>query len=206
MNYHMWASLVLGVSTNIDNFGVGTAYGIKRVRIGHTANVLIATFNALATMLSMTAGAAVGKLLPESTSNAVGATIIILAGVYGLYDTYFASRSEGTTESLGSTLSVSDFVEHPEASNKNRSGTLNINEALPLAIALSISNLGTGVGAGLAGFNMWFLIGVMFVFSWLMIILGGIFGKITSMVLPDRWPSTVSGLLLIGVGVRDLLF
>ena len=63
MDIRLVASLGLGVATNLDNFGVGSAYGINRIRIGHLPNMLIATFNAGATGISMLCGALIAKIL-----------------------------------------------------------------------------------------------------------------------------------------------
>jgi putative Mn2+ efflux pump MntP len=63
-----------------------------------------------------------------------------------------------------------------------------------------------GIGTGLAGFDVGELVLIMFTFSWLMIVLGAILGGVTAMVLPEKWPSRVSGLLLIGLAVHALFF
>ena len=52
------ASFWLAISTNVDNFGVGVAYGVKGIRIGGMSNLLIACCNAAGTFLSMKAATA----------------------------------------------------------------------------------------------------------------------------------------------------
>ena len=204
MYMRLIASLGLGVATNLDNFGVGSAYGINRIRIGHWPNILIATFNAGATGISMLCGVMIAKILSKSVSSATGAGIIGLLGAYYLYDTYFGSSNKMKNESLGIIPSVPAIMKY--ASLRRHVRNVNAKESLALAIGLSISNLTMGVGAGLAGFDVRVLVVVMFAFSWIMIILGDLFGRTTSMVLPDRWASTVSGLLLIVIAVRELFF
>ena len=81
MSLHLVGSLWLGISTNVDNLGVGVAYGIKRIRIGMMSNLLIAFFNAVGTLVSMTAGETISKLLPATISGYVGDSIIILVGI-----------------------------------------------------------------------------------------------------------------------------
>ena len=204
MDIRLVASLGLGVATNLDNFGVGSAYGINRIRIGHWPNILIATFNAGATGISMFFGVMIAKIISKSVANAIGASIIGLLGSYYLYDTYFDSSSKMKNESLGIIPSVPAIMKYVGLRRHVRG--VNAKEAFALAIGLSISNLTMGVGAGLAGFDVRVLVVVMFAFSWIMIVLGDLFGRTTSMVLPDRWASTVSGLLLIVIAVRGLFF
>jgi putative Mn2+ efflux pump MntP len=101
MDLRLAASLLLGISTNIDNFGVGLVYGIKRVRIGHWPNILIATFNAAATGSSMLAGVMIAKFLPEFVAKTTGVTIIALLGVYYLYESCDGFTRRKTHRSLG---------------------------------------------------------------------------------------------------------
>ena len=204
MDIRLIAYLGLGVATNLDNFGVGSAYGINRIRIGHWPNILIAVFNAGATGISMLCGVMIAKILSRSTANAAGACIIGLLGVYYMYDTYFGASGKTEIESLGVIPSVPEMKKY--AGLRRHLRNVNAKESFALAIGLSVSNLTMGVGAGLAGFDLRVLVVVMFAFSWIMIVLGDLFGRITSMVLPDRWASAVSGLLLIAIAVHVLFF
>lgn len=204
MDIRLVASLGLGVATNLDNFGIGSAYGINRIRIGHWPNILIATFNSGATGISMLCGVMIAKILSKTIANATGAVIIGLLGIYYLYDTYFGSSSKMNNESLGIIPSIPAIMNYVGLRCHVRG--VNAKEVFALAIGLSISNLTMGVGAGLAGFDVRVLVVVMFAFSWIMIVLGDLFGRITSVVLPDKWASTVSGLLLIAIAIRGLFF
>src|SRR5215471_14880332 len=88
MSLNLFASLWLGVSTNVDNLGVGVAYGMKRIRIGMMSNMLIAFFNASATFLSMVSGETISRFLPTTISGYAGNCIIILIGIWGLINTF----------------------------------------------------------------------------------------------------------------------
>jgi putative sporulation protein YtaF len=200
MELRLAAYLLLGISTNIDNFGVGVAYRINRVRIGHWPNILIATFNAVATGSSMLAGAIIAEFLPEFLAKATGATIIALLGVYFLYESFNGLARRETQKSLGSVSTLkkvkNDAVKNVFDRDVSRK------ENIALAVGLSISNLTMGIGTGLSGFDVGLLVLIMFSFSWLMIVLGTRLGRVRLISLSGRWPSRVSGLLLIGLGVH----
>ena len=56
MSIHILSSVIISVSSNIDEFAVAVAYGIKKVRISSSANLLIAIISSLGTFLSMSIG------------------------------------------------------------------------------------------------------------------------------------------------------
>ena len=209
MPLHLLGSLWLGISTNVDNLGVGVAYGVKRIRIGMMSNLLVAFFNAMGTLLSMTAGETISKLLPATISGYIGNSIIILVGIWGLINTFgfWGSDTEKTpTGEPQEIIQLEYIAQHPESLDPNRSGHVKMRECLPLAYALSISNLATGVGAGLAGYNVGFLVLIMFIFSMLGISVGYFIGRKCSLALPGRWPGILSGVLLIALGVYEMFF
>jgi putative sporulation protein YtaF len=202
-------SFWLAVSTNVDNFGVGVAYGVKRIRIGATANLLIACCNSAGTYLSMKAGDSLAEHVPPAVCSTIGSATIVLVGLWALLNNYAfgGSDSEKTAEGRPQeTIQLEYISQHPEALDTDRTGHINVKEALPLAFALTISNLATGMGARLAGLDVDFLVLLMFAFSLLGIICGYYSGRIFSMALPNRWPGVVSGILLIAFGFYDLLF
>jgi len=209
MSLNLFTSLWLGVSTNVDNLGVGVAYGMKRIRIGMMSNVLIAFFNASATFLSMVAGESISSFLPTKISGYAGNCIIILIGIWGLMNTFgfWGSDVEKTPSGEPQEVVNLDYIaQNPEVLDVDGSGHINTRESLPLAFALSITNLGTGIGAGLAGFSVGFLVLIMFIFSIVGISLGYFLGNKFSLKLPGRWPGILSGVLLIGLGIFELFF
>ena len=208
MPLNLFGSIMLGIFTNIDNLGVGVAYGIKKIRIGMMSSLLIAFFNASGTFISMTAGETISQFLSMTTASYIGNGIIILIGVWGFVNTFgfTGSDSKITANDMRQEIcQLEHITRHPEILDEDASGHINMKECLPLAFALTISNLGTGIGAGIAGYDIGFLVFVMFIFSILGISIGHFLGKAFFMALPGRWPGVVSGLLLIGLGMYEVL-
>ncbi|MGF1481669.1 MAG: hypothetical protein ACFB4I_19655 [Cyanophyceae cyanobacterium] len=50
------AAIFLSISTNVDNFAVGVAYGIKKPTISFPANLIIASLSGASTFISMSLG------------------------------------------------------------------------------------------------------------------------------------------------------
>ena len=76
------SALLFSLSSNLDNVVVGTAYGIKKIKIGIIANLIIAIVTSTGTFLSMSLGVYISKFLPHSIANGLGAGVIIILGVY----------------------------------------------------------------------------------------------------------------------------
>ncbi|MBV8945004.1 MAG: manganese efflux pump [Solirubrobacterales bacterium] len=132
----LWLSAVLiAAVSNLDNLVAGVALGLRGTRITLAPNVLIAGVTMAGTAGAIASGHALARLLQPSVAGSLGAVIIASIGVM----TVVASRSP---------------VREPAARMyplRGPSGMLSWREAALLAIALSLNNVGTGVGAGIAG-------------------------------------------------------
>jgi putative Mn2+ efflux pump MntP len=128
------SAVVIAAVSNLDNLAAGVALGLRGTRIALAPNVLIAVVTMAGTAGALMSGHALARLLPPSVAGSVGAVIIAAIGIV----TVLASRSP---------------VGEPAAGVDRRPGPsqmLSWREAVVLAIALSLNNVGTGVGAGIA--------------------------------------------------------
>jgi putative Mn2+ efflux pump MntP len=127
--------VLIAAVSNLDNLAAGVALGLRGTRITLAPNVLIAGVTMAGTTGALTSGQALARLLPPTLAASVGAVIIVSIGVM----TVVASRSPGREPATG------------KGRGPVPSQTLAWREAALLAIALSLNNIGTGVGAGIAG-------------------------------------------------------
>jgi putative Mn2+ efflux pump MntP len=127
--------MLIAAVSNLDNLAAGVALGLRGTRIALAPNMLIAAVTMAATAGAMTSGHALARLLRPSVAGSVGAVIIVSIGVI----TVVESRSP-----VGEPTAGVGRLSRPAA-------TLSWREAGLLAIALSLNNVGTGVGAGIAG-------------------------------------------------------
>src|SRR5271169_3576576 len=80
MELHLFSILMLAVSSNLDNFGVGIAYGIRKVCIPLSSNLLIAVINTGGTFISMILGEKLYQFMQPAIANFIGSSIFIIAG------------------------------------------------------------------------------------------------------------------------------
>jgi putative Mn2+ efflux pump MntP len=180
----LWLSAVLVAAvSNVDNLAAGIALGLRGTRITLAPNALIAGVTMAGTAAALTSGHALARLLPTGLADSVGAVIIVSIGVM----TVVASRSP---------------VREPAAGTSRRPGlspTLAWREAALLAVALALNNVGTGVGAGIAGIPPLITTALAAAFSFLCVGSGSQVGRRAG-PLVGRHARLVAGLGLVCLG------
>jgi len=214
---HFLSMLMLAVSSNLDNIGVGISYGARKIGLSFLANLIVAVITSLGTLLSMTFGSLVALYLPAGVANCLGSLILIIAGLWVAWrekNKKAAPAGTGAEESgppNGAALkylprhlkTLALVSREPHRADLDYSGHISSSEAVVLGLALTMSNLSTGLGAGLAGLNPLLTTALVFLFS-----LGTLWGGIQ---FGNRWASRwlgdraglVAGLLLVAIGVYE---
>ncbi|EAW39108.1 manganese efflux pump [Lyngbya sp. PCC 8106] len=130
------SSIVLSLSTNLDNLTVGMSYGLRNWIVPTSANFAIAILSGLSTWISIHLGDKIRHYLPNSLAGYLGSLILIIIGILSIWQTL-----------------ISDSSETAELNSQNSINRLSLRTAILLGLGLTITNLGTGVGAGIAEFN-----------------------------------------------------
>jgi putative Mn2+ efflux pump MntP len=125
-------ALLLALSSNVDNFAVATAYGVKKLRIDLMTNIFIAFVSALGTFLSISVGKEIGGYLSPALANGLGSFTLIGIGTWGVWETWkrekvrakrhtWIRQEMGVLASVGSSQMLSKSVHtetHPEFSQE----------------------------------------------------------------------------------------
>ena len=188
---HILSSLVFAISANTDNFVVGVSYGIKKIKIGLVSNLLIALISLLGTILSMSVGKIIFNFLPGNTSNLIGSIILIIIGGWTIVKPLLKSISDGV-------------LENPEKVDIDNSSNIDAKESIILAFALTINNVGLGIGASITGLNIVITSSLTFVFSLLMIIVGYALGSYYLSKVFSKNATIISGLIIIALGIYEM--
>ena len=95
------------------------------------------------------------------------------------------------------------MIEYAEKSDLDKSGDINIKEALIVAFGLTFNNLGTGIAASITGVNIQFTVIFTFILSILTIIIGEVVGNHVLGKLFGKYAPLISGILLIILGIIE---
>ena len=189
---HILSSLLFAFSANIDNFVVGLSYGIKKIKIGLVSNLLIALISMTGTILSMLAGKVILRFVPENMSNSIGSIMLILIGSWTIVKPLLENKHP------------EDILENPEKADKDNSSSIDGKESIALACALTINNVGLGIGASITGLNVAITSLMTFIFSLCMIMMGYTFGSHYLSKAFGRRAAVVSGLIIIILGIYEM--
>ena len=198
------SALLFSLSSNLDNIVVGTAYGIKKIKIGIIANLIIAIVTSTGTFLSMSLGVYISKFLPHSIANALGAGAIIILGGYFVIQSIIKLINNKNSKELA-LKDIADMIEYAEKSDLDNSGDINIKEALLVAFGLTFNNLGTGIAASITGVSIQFTVISTFILSILTIMFGETVGNHVFGDFLGKYAPLISGILLIILGIIELL-
>lgn len=222
MSVHIVSSVIISVSSNVDSFAVAVSYGIKKVRISISANVLIAIISSLGTFLSMSIGEVVSSYLPQSIANALGSGVLITIGLWGIWETIREGRKDRRLKKHDSKsshvsrddsqhlrlldhgdFSYTSYIENPQRADIDKSGVIDAKESIVLALSLTINNVGGGIGAGISGLSVPFVTALTFVLSLLAVVVGYCLGKNFSAKLPKTLAGLLSAILIILIGIYE---
>ena len=193
--------LGIGAASNLDNAGVGIAYGVKRTRISLAPNFIIAAIGFSFAVIGGFFGNYLSRWLTPFACQLTSMIVLVSIGVYVLSQQYFAKPAEPSAEEN----LLLRILHDPEEADLDHSKSISLWESLLLGIALSINNLAGGFSAGITHLNIFMSAFISGLFSFLCIGLCAVLSlKFTAGKLGER-ATTISGILLILVGLRQII-
>ncbi|MGO0121856.1 manganese efflux pump [Desulfothermobacter acidiphilus] len=155
-------AFLLALSSNLDNVGVGISYGIRRIGIPFSSNLIIALVSTAGTVVSMCLGSEVARYVPVLLANLIGSGILVAVGVWVIRESWREVGGvdedspaladppakankllEWRIRSLGLLVQI---LREPSLADQDDSRRIEGREALLLALALTINNLAGGFG------------------------------------------------------------
>lgn len=212
---HLTTIFLLALSSNLDNIGVGTSYGIRKINIPFTSNLLIALITSSGTILSILLGRTIYVFLSKNMAGLLGAGVIIAAGIWVIFQEQAMRRGHEAREEqlpiVQGGLSRFGFreivmiLDHPLLADWDFSGHIDLREATALACGLTLNNIPNGVGAGLLGLSALITTAAVFLLS-IIAIWTGIFCGHWGIRWLGRSAGLIAGLILIFLGLWEIYY
>jgi putative Mn2+ efflux pump MntP len=186
--------LLFSISANIDNLAAGVSYGIQKIVMPLSSNFVIAFIVFAGTLFSMILGKSISPFMPVSVSNYIGGSIIIGIGAISIVK-YFKNRKNSEQND-----------QYWEEKDKNNNKRIEFREALILGVALSINNMGLGIGASISGLSVIPTAACSFVFSLAFMFAGNFLGNSCFSKYFGKFAELVSGSIIIMLGIFQFIF
>lgn len=210
---HIFASILLAFSASLDSLIIGIAYGIKKIKIKFSINIIIALIVTLGTFLSMVLGAILSEFIPIYICNYIGAILLIIVGLFMTFDFYKEQRnlkrskltSAKENNDIIESLHYDDILTNNKTADADGSGNIELKEAISLALALSINNFALGLGASMSGISIPLTTLFTFLFSILILIVGLKIGNSFLSEIFGKYSDLISAIIIIAMGIFQLL-
>ena len=219
----MGVAMLMAVALSLDGFGVGLAYGLRRIRIPINSLIAIALCTILAMGVSMLFGGWITlwfKLIP---ARLVGASILLSLGIFQLGKVIWNRNEEVFPQAVPAMAVVEpkpvlepvfrfqlrffglviQVLRTPVIADVDGSGVISLRESFLLGCALAVDAFASGIGAAMAGMTL-SVIGIVALTQIIMLRLGQqMAGKI-----PVNWTDKAEylpGVVLILIGLGKLI-
>ncbi len=199
---HLISSLLFALSANIDSFIVGMSYGIKKSDISLLKSIIISLVTLIGTIAAILLGTEISRFLPASSTSAVGCTLLIGLGLYYILKALFGFLVKKFRKTE---VTSSEHTSEPSEKEAAQTTLLTMKEGLFLGLALSINNFGMGIGASITGLKLVPTAVISLIVSVIFLYAGNFIGKTKMPRISDQMADVISGLILVGLGVYELL-
>jgi putative sporulation protein YtaF len=199
-----WLSIILiGIAANLDNLGVGIAYGVQSTTIPVKSNIIIAIIGAMITYLSVSLGAVIGTYISTDLANIGGGLILISIGSWTIWADWKRIASNKQKESQGNYFQ--QILDEPEKADKDNNNVISAKESILLGIALSLNCFGVGIGGGITGVSPFWSCIIVGSTSFCTMMLGTKMGIKLSYTWINKFASSIAGILLLGMGLYEIM-
>lgn len=186
-----WVTIILiGVAANLDNLGIGLAYGVKQTKIPMISNITIAFVAMVITYVAVVAGSEVTRYISPHNASFIGSLLLCGIGLWTLFSSRFNSQ---------------ESLKNPEIMDRDMNRIISVKEAVPLGLALSANCLAGGIAIGANGISaIWTVISIG-LFSIITIGVGNHCGSLLTNTFISKYSTVLSGLLLICIGIFEMV-
>jgi len=196
------SSISIALASNLDNAGVGAAYGMRKIKIPFLASTVIAFMGFLLTLIGGLFGQVIALWIPSMVCNIIGMVILVVIGLWVMLQPFLSHKQLKKETSPGL---IKEILKNPEAADINQSQSVDFKESIILGIALSINNLGGGFDAGITHINIWETSLFSGAFSFICIGVCSLLGRKIAGERLGRNASWIAGLILIIIGLHQVI-
>ncbi len=192
----MLSVILLSIGMSIDAIGIGISFGVRKIRLGISAGIIISFMGLTIISLAVMFGSALQCFLPDNIGDAFGSLILIAMGIWILIQ----SR-EKADSTQNRTVKI---LREPYEGDIDKSGNIEPKEAVFLGLALSLDSIGICVGAGGSLKFAYILPAAAILIQVLFLLIGIILGEHIGSKFNTKLCTICSGTIIIALGLINL--
>jgi putative sporulation protein YtaF len=204
--------MLLALSLNLDSFGIGITYGMKKIKVPFSSLLMIN----LISILFFTAAYGMGFLLLRfihiAHAKILSAAIIIFLGIVFYIQAYLdckyppeASEKTITTIPIKVFGIVINIIRDPSSGDRDHSGVIDIKEAIYIGTALAIDAFAVGLAVCIANLHMISFITTAFISNLTFFGIGNYLGIKLVRISKQHTLKYLSAIILIFLGLLRLI-
>lgn len=176
-------TILLVLILSLDSFLTSIAYGSNKIKIPFSSITIINIVCSFFLSMSLLLGSQIRRLLPGNIAIIISFVLLLLMGLYYLFEGLIKSHVEKRTTKREIKLKlfniwiIIDIYLDETKADFNKSKKLDSIEAIALATTLSIDSLAIGFGSSLANVNGIYILCLSFLFGILSVWSGQLIGR-----------------------------
>ncbi len=203
---YLFYTVFIALVNNLNNFGVRIAYSLRGIKITTFKNLWISVITFFISTSAAFSGELMSRLFSKNSSSVISMILLTVIGLWIIVEPYMKKDSDASKKGVhdADSKSIWHVFLNPEHADMDNSKNIDFNEARVLGIALSLNNIGGGLGAGLIGLNSW-LVGLLSaVISFLALWAGNVTEFFMKWKLGNA-ANIIAGVVLIAIGIEQVL-
>jgi len=189
----------IAIASNLDNAGVGIAYGVRKIQISWMANVLIAVISGIATYISGAVGREATRYIPTGVAVWTGAIVIVMVGIWVLTEPWRNRRKQLAQKNV-----MSRILRDPVVADFDKSESIGIAEACVLGVALAMNALAGGFDAGIEHIGIEWTAFLVAILSYVLLGVAAFLGRKYAAESFGNKATYIAGLILIAIGIHQV--
>lgn len=195
---------MLALAVSVDGFGVGFAYGVRRVLLPPLSLLIICLSSAFSVYLSMCVGMLASQFLRSGLNAILGGMLLIMVGLLIIRQSRQQGQEATTADESKGLAILPDVLREPLRADFDASGTISSGEAVVLGIALAMDAFGAGFSAALMGFTPLATCLAVGIIKFILISSGLQMGKKYAKKVSSETATVAAGIVLLALGIFRL--
>jgi putative sporulation protein YtaF len=198
--------IFISLANNVDNIGARIAYSIRGIKITIPINIWISVITFIISATAAFSGTLITGFLSRQWSSVISMLLLTGIGLWIIVEPYMKKSGNVLRESREEKgVNILSVLMNPEKADMDNSKHIDFKEATVLGIALSINNIGGGLGAGMIGLNSFWIGFFSAVISFFALWIGNYITDYFTRWNIGNKATVTAGIVLIAIGIEQII-